>query len=131
MLICYGLLKCLRYLLVIIVLGTYIAARTDSRYYAAILAMIPLYLLLMWLEKRAVRKANEQMPVTCVDATLIGYRQESYGSRVSRRRCFLTFRQEDGSGDVEFEVTQEEFDRIQIGAKGPLRYRAWQYLTFR
>lgn len=131
MLICHGLLKCLRYLLLIVVLVTYVAARTDSRFYAAILAMIPLYLMLMWLEKRALSKANEQMPVICVEATLICHRQESYGSRISRRRCFLTFHQEDGSGDVEFEVPREEFDRIQIGARGPLRHRGGQYLSFR
>lgn len=131
MLICHGLLKCLRYLLLIVVLVTYVAARMDSRFYAVILAMIPLYLMLMWLEKRALSKANEQMPAICVEATLIRQRQEPYGSRVSRWHYYLTFRQENGSGDVEFEVPREEFERIQIGAKGPLRYRGVEYLSFR
>ncbi len=100
---------------------------------ALVLALIPAVLLLHWLERRARQREGVKKPISCVEATLVNHRQEYRGSRIpSYGKCYLTFRLESGK-ELEFEVSREEFERIQLGAKGPLCYRAWgwTYISFR
>ena len=87
--------------------------------------------LLFWLQKRLWLRANQRLPLTCVQATLVNHRQVYEGAQMSHYKAsFLTFETEDGA-QLEFEVIREEFDRIQIGAKGPLEYRGGMYRGFR
>ena len=82
--------------------------------------------LLHWVE------ARKAQPVTCAEAKLIRRRQDCSGSRMAiPRRWFPTFCLELDGREIEFQVSREEFDRIQVGAKGPLAYRGTKYISFR
>lgn len=85
-----------------------------------------LFALLHWV------KARIAQPVTCAEAKLIRRRQDCSGSRMAiPRRWFLTFCLEPDGREIEFQVSREEFDRIQVGAKGPLAYQGTKYISFR
>ena len=93
--------------------------------------MIPVCLLLYYLQKPLWLRANRQEPLVCVEATLVNHRQQFSGRGVPRyEKSFLTFEVENGM-KMEFEVSRDEFDRIRIGAKGPLRYQGSMYVSFR
>ena len=98
---------------------------------AAAFMLIPVCLLLFWLQKRLWLRMNQRQPIICVEATLVNRRQVYEGTRNSHcKTSFLTFETEDGA-QLEFEVSREDFDRIQIGVKGPLEYRGRLYVSFR
>ena len=88
-------------------------------------------LLLYWLQKPLWLRANRQEPLVCVEATLVNHRQQFSGRGVPRyEKSFLTFETKKGEL-LDFEVSREEFDRIQLGAKGLLAYRGRMYVSFR
>lgn len=93
--------------------------------------LIGLALFLGWLADRVRRKENQKNPITTVDATVVSHRVETHRSRsMTTYRYYVTFRPEDGSPNVEFEVSEIDFDDFDIGEKGPLRYRTWEFLSF-
>ena len=128
------LYRCAKTLLVVLVVFAGILFICGSRQPACMataFVMIPVCLLLYWLQKRLWLRANQRMPLSCVEATLVSHRQIYEGARNSHyKTSFLTFETVDGK-KLEFEVSREEFDRIRIGAKGPLEYRGKLYVSFR
>lgn len=127
----YKCVKALLYLLICFTGVLFVAGRKKPRCMAAALMMIPMCMLLYWIQKMLWQRANQKKPVVCVEATLVNHRQEFNGSRMQTyQKSFLTF--EVGSGEqIEFEVSREEFERIQLGAKGMLQYRGNLYVSFR
>ena len=74
---------------------------------------------------------NRKRPTVCVEAVLVNHRQKFEGSRIATcKKSYLTFELATGE-QMEFEVSREESDRIQIGAKGPLEYCGRLYVSFR
>ena len=127
----YRCAKALLYALAAFIGILFICGNRQPACVAAAFMLIPVCLLLFWLQKRLWLRANQRMPLTCVQATLVNHRQVYEGAQMSHYKAsFLTFETEDGA-QLEFEVTREEFDRIQIGAKGPLEYRGGMYRGFR
>lgn len=127
----YTCVKCLRYVGLGVAALALCASAKDRRWLAVVLAMIPLFYLLIMLEKRLKQRQNAKLPIAYVEAKLIRRRQECEGRMAVPRRWFLTFCLEADGSELEFEVSREEFDRIQVGAEGPLAYRGRQYLSFR
>lgn len=124
--------KCLRCVLLCTMVVAVLAGTQDQRWLAAVLVLIPLCYLVILQEKRLKQRQNEKLPITYVEAKLIRRRQECGGSRMAvPRRWFLIFYLEPEGRELEFEVSREEFERIQVGAKGPLAYRGRQYVSFR
>ncbi len=127
----YKCAKALLYLLICFTGGLFIVGRKKPQCMAAALMMIPMCMLLYWVQKMLWQRANQKKPVVCVEATLVNHRQEFNGSRMQTyKKSFLTFEAENGA-QIEFEVSRDEFDRIQLGAKGPLEYRGSLYVSFR
>jgi len=87
--------------------------------------------LMKYLQERRERAENDAKPVISVKAAVSGRRSMMVGSRKHRRMAYyLTFRTEDGS-QLEFEVSELEFGRHEMGEEGTLEYRGWQYLGLR
>lgn len=129
----YTFIRGAKVLLLCLLVLAFLAAKKDGRFLALVLALIPGLLFLCWLEKRLRHQVGLRKPISSVEAVLVNHRQEYCGSRIpAYRKSFLTFRLESGK-ELEFEVSREEYDRIQLGAKGELRYRAWgwEYVSFR
>ena len=94
--------------------------------------LIPVCMLMYWLKKRIWLRVNQKKPIVCVEAKLVNHRQQFSGSRGTHyEKSFLTFRLDQSGEEIEFEVPRSEFSRIQLGARGPLEYRGWQFLSFR
>lgn len=110
-----------------------LARRHEPQNIAAAFVLIPVHILLVWLKKQLWLRANRKLPVVCAAATLVNHRQQFSGGRGAQRyeKSYLTFRLEQGGEELEFEVPREEFERIQIGANGPLEYQGALYLSFR
>lgn len=84
-----------------------------------------------WLKKQLWLRVNQRKPLICVEATLVNHRHKYEGARMSAyKTSYLTFETADGK-QLEFEVSWEEYERIQLGAKGPLEYRGRLYVSFR
>ena len=126
----YRIAKTLFYLMLGCVGFILLVEKNDERFAALLLLFIPVCLLLYWLQKRLWLRANRNRPVVCIEATLVNHRQQFSGRGMRYEKSFLTFVTATGK-HVEFEVSQAEFDRIQIGAKGPLEYRGSLYVSFR
>lgn len=84
--------------------------------------------------KARVRR-NAAKPVTSVRATVVKRRVEKIRS-VSRHvhtcyRCkyYVTYKTDDGD-EMEFEVSEVEYDAYHSGRRGQLTYRTWEYLGF-
>lgn len=126
----YGFAKLLFYLLLVFT-GLILLVWREEPYIAALLpALIPACLLFYWLKNRLLLCANRQKPIIRVEATLVNHRQQFSGRGMRYEKSFLTFQLADGSA-LEFEVPRNEFERIQLGAKGPLEYRGSLYVSFR
>lgn len=126
----YRCVKALLYALAAFIGILFICGNRQPACVAAAFMLIPVCLLLFWLQKRLWLRANQRMPLVCVQATLVNHRQVYEGRVATYKASFLTFETEFGE-QIEFEVSREEFDRIQIGAKGPLEYRGRLYVSFR
>lgn len=95
------------------------------------LLAIGLALFLGWLADRVRRRANQKNPITTVEATVVSHRVETHRTRsMTTYSYYVTFRPADGSPNVEFEVSEIDFDDYDIGETGPLRYRTWEFLSF-
>lgn len=80
---------------------------------------------------QARRKENQKNPITEVEATVVGHRMETHHTRYSHSQTYyMTFRPENGSENIEFEVPEADYQDYSAGDKGPLRYRTWEYLSF-
>ena len=92
---------------------------------------IGLVVLLSLLNDRLRRQENEKKPIIEVEATVLGHytRRERVG-RTTVTRWYITFRPADGSPNVEFEVSELDFDDFDIDETGLLRYRGWEFLSF-
>ena len=92
---------------------------------------IGLVVLLSLLNNRLRRQENEKKPITEAEATVVGHytRRERVG-RTTQIRWYITFRPADGSPNVEFEVSELDFEDYDMGETGPLRYRGWEFLSF-
>lgn len=131
--ILYHFARMLLYVAIFTIGFLLLAGREQPVCMAVALCLIPVCMLLHWLKKRLWLCVNQKEPIVCVEATLVNHRQQFSGGRGGQRyeKSFLTFRVEQSSQEIEFEVPHAEFDRIQLGAKGPLKYQGWRYLSFR
>lgn len=119
------------YVLVLLDGVLFVTGREQPACMAVAFILIPVCMLLYRLQKRLWLRANQRLPQVCVQATLVNHRQVYEGARLQNyKRSYLTFETENGAL-LEFEVPREEFDRIQLGAKGPLEYRSGMYVSFR
>ena len=92
---------------------------------------IGIVVLLSLLNDRIRRLENEKKPITEVEATVVGhYIRRDRAGRTTVTRWYITFRPTDGSPNVEFEVSELDFDDFDINETGLLRYRGWQFLSF-
>lgn len=126
----YRCAKALLYALAAFIGILFICGNRQPACMAVAFILIPVCLLLHWLQKRLWMRANRRLPLMCVQAKLVNHRQVYEGRVATYKASFLTFETEFGE-QIEFEVSREEFDRIQIGAKGPLEYRGRLYVSFR
>ena len=127
----YHCAKAMMFVLALLAGVLFITGREQPACMAAAFILIPVCLLLYWLQKRLLLRANQRLPLVCVQAKLVNHRQVYEGARMQTYKCsYLTFERETGV-QLEFEVPREEFDRIQLGAKGPLEYRGGMYVSFR
>ena len=92
----YKSVKALLYVLLCIAGICLLAGQKEPRYMAAALATIPVCLLLHWLQKRLWLRANQRMPLVCVQATLVNHRQVYEGRVPAYKASFLTFETELG-----------------------------------
>ncbi|MBQ8555694.1 MAG: DUF2500 family protein [Clostridia bacterium] len=77
------------------------------------------------------RKENEKNPITTVTASVVGHRKETYRGRYSSSDTyFVSFKPEDGSPVLEFEVEETEYEDFKPGDTASLRYRTWEFLSF-
>ena len=126
----YAFVRILMYLLSGMAVIAFLAGQKDGRWMAITLALLPVCLYLYWLQKRLWRRQVEKKPISCVEATLVNHRQQFSGRGMRYEKSFLTVQLE-GGREIEFEVSRDEFDRIQIGARGTLAYREGQSVSFR
>lgn len=78
------------------------------------------------------RKENEKNPITTVEAAVVGHRMETYQGRYSTSHSFYVSFMPAAGGDVlEFKVSEAEYRDFCVGEKGKLRYRTWEYLSFK
>ena len=127
----YHCAKAMLYVLAVLAGVLFIFGRERPVCMAVAFILIPVCLLLYRLQKRLWLRANQRLPLVCVQATLVNHRQVYEGARMQNYQCsFLTFETETGER-LEFKVPREAFDRIQLGAKGPLEYRGGMYVSFR
>ena len=131
--ILFHCVRLLQYALLCVFVMLFLAGDMKPQNAVAAFVLIPVHILLIWLKKRLWLRANKQKPVVHVAATLINHRQQFSGGRGAQRyeKSYLTFRLEQSGEELEFEVPREEFERIQIGANGPLEYQGALYLSFR
>lgn len=131
--ILFHCVRLLQYALVCVLALMVLARKHEPQNIAAAFVLIPVHILLVWLKKRLWIRANQQKPIAHVTATLVNHRQQFSGGRGVQRyeKSYLTFRLEKSGEELEFEVPREEFERIQIGANGPLEYQGALYLSFR
>ena len=129
----YRIVKAIQGVLLCAAVLAFLAGQRDGRYMAIVLVLVPIWLLCHWLRKRMYQRELLKKPVSSVAATLVNHRQQFSGRGMRYEKSFLTFRLDVSGKEIEFEVSRDEFDRIQIGAKGTLRYRAWGmgYVSFR
>lgn len=99
--------------------------------YVSGICIVGVMLILSWMKDRQSRKMNAQKPPVTVEATVVSHRiiQEKAGSRYVTR-YYISFRPADGSPNLEFEVSQLDFEDFDVGEAGPLRYRGWEFLSF-
>ena len=126
----YRMAKMLMYMLICMTGLCLLAASKNRQCVAVAFVLVPVCLLLYWLQRRLWRWANQRLPLNCVQATLVNHRQVYEGRMPAYKASFLTFETEHGER-IEFEVSREEFERIRLGAKGPLEYRGRLYVSFR
>ena len=128
----YHVAKLLMYVLAAVSGILFSFGKNQPQSMAVAFFLIPICLLLYWVQKRLWIWANQRMPLICVEAIAVRHRQVFSGGRgvKSYRASFLTFEMEHGE-QIEFEVTRETYERIQIGAKGLLEYRGKLYESFR
>lgn len=127
----YRLVKALFWTAAVLCVLLFLAGQKQPQCNLPALLLVPVCLLLHWLQKRLWMRANQRMPLVCVQATLVNHRQVYEGARMQGYKCsYLTFATEKGEL-LEFVVPREAFDCIQLGAKGPLEYRGGMYVSFR
>ena len=85
-----------------------------------------------FLEDRMKRQANRQKPIVAVEATVLSHR--TVRERMGRSsnyviNYYVSFRTADGTR-LEFNVSQLDYEDLDVGETGPLRYRGWQFLSF-
>lgn len=86
---------------------------------------------LLLLDARRRRRKNAQKPRQSVAAQVIGHRMQAAGKDSYRRVLYyVSFRTEAGE-QLEFEVSEIEWNRLECGEKGVLEYQGWQYLGLR
>lgn len=86
---------------------------------------------LLLLDARRRRWKNAQQPRQSVTAQVIGHRMQAAGKDSYRRMLYyVSFRTEAGE-QLEFEVSEIEWNRLECGEKGVLEYQGWQYLGLR
>lgn len=86
---------------------------------------------LLLLDARRRRRMNAQKPRQSVAAQVIGHRMQAAGKDSYRRMLYyVSFRTEAGE-QLEFEVSEIEWNRLECGEKGVLEYQGWQYLGLR
>lgn len=126
----YRCAKALLYTLAVSATMLFIAGLGQPNCAVAAFILIPVCILLFFLQKALWMRANQRMPLVCVEAALVNHRQVYEGRVPTCKASYLTFETEHGE-QLEFEVSREEFERIQLGAKGPLSYRGALYVSFR
>lgn len=86
---------------------------------------------LLLLDARRRRRKNAQEPRQSVAAQVIGHRMQAAGKDSYRRMLYyVSFRTEAGE-QLEFEVSEIEWNRLECGEKGVPEYQGWQYLGLR
>lgn len=86
---------------------------------------------LLLLDARRRRRKNAQEPRQSVAAQVVGHRMQAAGKDSYRRVLYyVSFRTEAGE-QLEFEVSEIEWNRLECGEKGVLEYQGWQYLGLR
>lgn len=95
------------------------------------LIVASLILLICFITWHSQKRENDAKPIISVQAEVTGrrYNMEKRG-KYHVRVHYLTFTTEDGS-NLEFEVSELEFGRFEIGERGKLEYRGWEYLGLR
>lgn len=103
----------------------------DLMLYLIGIFIVGVMLILSWVKDRQRCKLNAQKPPVTVEATVASHRiiQEKAGSR-HITRYYITFRPADGSPNLEFEISQLNYEDFDVGETGPLRYRGWEFLSF-
>ncbi len=93
--------------------------------------LLGVMVLLNWLNDRHLRKMNVRTPAVTVEAEVVSHRmaQERVGNKYITR-YYISFRPVDGSPNLEFEVSQLDYEDFDAGETGPLRYRGWEFLSF-
>ncbi len=129
------LYTCMRLMLVLLSCCTVLlvlAGKNAPKDLALALMSVPVCMLLYWLMQRMKLWENRKEPIICAQATLVNHRQQYSGHGLQYyEKSFLMFKLDQNGKEIEFEVARDEFDRIQLGAKGLLRYQGWRYLSFR
>lgn len=98
---------------------------------AAFLMCLGVGMGLLLLDARRRRRKNAQKPRQSVAAQVIGHRMQAAGKDSYRRMLYyVSFRTEAGE-QLEFEVSEIEWNRLECGEKGVLEYQGWQYLGLR
>lgn len=86
---------------------------------------------LVLLDARRRRRKNAQQPHQSIAAQVTGHRMQAAGKDSYRRMLYyVSFRTEAGE-QLEFEVGEIEWNRLECGEKGVLEYQGWQYLGLR
>ncbi len=86
---------------------------------------------LLLLDARRRRRKNAQKPRQSVAAQVVGHRMQAAGKDSYRRMLYyVSFRTEAGE-QLEFEVSEIEWNCLECGEKGVLEYQGWQYLGLR
>lgn len=101
--------------------------RAESRMIATLItwAVVAVVMLVNWVRG----KWNERRKVVCVMAEVADKRATA-GSR-GAKTCYVSFRPERDLSDMEFEVTETEYNAWRRGDRGPLSFRGWELISFR
>lgn len=86
--------------------------------------------MLFWGADYVRHMQNRKNPVTAVSATVFSYRTETHGRYGQFKKYFLKFVTEQDKKRLEFEVPFADFENYQVGDKGILSYRTWEYISF-
>ena len=120
----------------IVVVLVMVANQADARIDPALrllicvagLALLMLIAFLGWLKQK---RGNDAKPIISVQAEVTGRRtQVEKRGKYHVRVCYLTFTTQDGSV-LAFEVSELEFSRMDMGERGKLEYRGYEYLGLR